>query len=227
MRTVASLAAYVATQSDTGVQLHQYLPATVRTAHATLDVATRYPLDGAVRVTVTESAGTPWALALRIPAWCRGASVTVNGAPEPADRPITREWRAGDVVELTLPMPVRLTVAHPSVDAVRGAVAIERGPIVYCLESADQPADVDLNRVELLVDEPLDEQPREDFLGGPAVLVTATGLLRDDSGWAGTAWRTLAERPAADGRRVTLTAIPYHLWANRGPSVMRIFVPVR
>jgi DUF1680 family protein len=227
MRTIASLGAYVATHNDAGIQLHQYLPATIRTSHATLEVATRYPIEGTVRVTVTESESRPWALSLRVPAWCRGATATVNGEPVRADQPIDRTWQAGDVVELTLPMPVRLTVAHPSVDAVRGTVAIERGPIVYCLESPDQPAGVDLNHVELLAGEPLREQPRDDFLGGPAVLVTATGLVRDESGWAGTGWRTLDEQPAGEGQRVELTAIPYHLWANRGPSVMRIFVPVR
>jgi len=56
--------------------------------------------------------------------------------------------------------------------------------------------------------------------------VTARAIARDDSGWTGTGWATLDERPAVTGRRVTLTAIPYHLWANRGPSVMRIFTPV-
>jgi DUF1680 family protein len=153
--------------------------------------------------------------------------VSINGEPAPASAgpagylEIERQWRPGDRVALTLPMPVRLTVAHPSVDALRGTVAIERGPIVYCLESVDQPSDVDLNRVELCVGEPLLEQ------GEDPVLVTATGLARDDSAWAGAGWATLSERPPENGRRVTLTAIPYHLWANRGPSVMRVFIPAR
>ena len=110
---------------------------------------------------------------------------------------------------------------------MRGAVAIERGPVVYCVESVDQPEGVDVNRVELCVGEPLHEQVREGFLGQTAVLVTAAGLARDDSGWAGTGWAELSEQPSRTGRRVTLTAIPYHLWANRGPSVMRVFVPAR
>jgi DUF1680 family protein len=204
----------------------------VRTATASLEVATAYPHHGLVRVTVTATGDAPWTLSLRVPGWCRGATATVDGQPVPVttDRgylPIARRWQVGDVVEFAMPMPVRLTVAHPSVDALRGAVAIERGPVVYCLESPDQAADVDLNRVELLAGEPLREQVRKDFLGGPAVLVTAAAVLRDDSAWSGSGWRSLGERPPANGRRVTLTAIPYHLWANRGPSVMRIFVPVR
>jgi DUF1680 family protein len=233
MRTIASLGGYLATYSDSGVQLHQYMPATIRTGAAALAVATEYPLDGAVEVSVLETVDRPWTLALRVPGWCRGATVSVNGAPGPASADqagylrIERQWRAGDRVALTLPMPVRLTVAHPSADALRAAVAIERGPLVYCLESLDQPEGVDVNHVELCVGEPLHEQVREGFLGEAAVLVTATGLARDDSGWAGIGWADRSELPPVAGRPVTLTAIPYHLWANRGPSVMRVFIPAR
>jgi len=232
MRTIASLGGYLATYNDSGIQVQQYIPSTVDTPVGSLSTTTRYPLDGAVEVTVTATREEPWTLSLRVPAWCRGASVTVNGEPLPASSSragyldITRQWGAGDVVALDLPMPVRLTVAHPSVDAVRGAVAIERGPVVYCFESPDQDPDVDLNRVELLLDEPLREQAREDFLGQEVVVVAAQAIARDDSAWTGTGWAALDEQPAVTGRRVTLTAIPYHLWANRGPSVMRIFTPV-
>jgi DUF1680 family protein len=232
VRTVASLASYVATRTDAGIQIHQYAPATITAAGVRLAVQTRYPIDGAIAVTVRETPGGDWTLALRAPAWCRGATVAVNGAAVPAapgERgylEVRRGWRAGDVVSLLLPMPPRLTVSHPSADAVRGAVAIERGPLVYCLESPDQPDGVDLNHVELVVDEPLTEAHR-DLLGQPVVAVLAEGFARDDSAWSRLGWATLADQPAVIGRRVRLVAIPYHLWANRGPSTMRIFVPAR
>jgi DUF1680 family protein len=234
MRTVASLAGYVATHGDDGVQIHQYLPATVRTPVAAVTLATRYPLDGVVELTVTAGRAEPWTLALRVPGWCRGAHVTVNGSSVPATvgergyLELARAWRPGDAVTFTMPVPVRFTVPHPAVDAVRGTVAVERGPVVYCFESPDQPAGVDLNHVELLTD--TDPAPVEEFqsdlLGEPTVVIHARGIARDDSAWAGTGWATLGEQPAATGREVRLTAIPYHLWANRGPSVMRIFIPV-
>lgn len=233
MRTVASLGCYVATSTPDGIQLHQYLPARVRTPVAALEVSTRYPLDGAVELRVAGTRDEPWTLSLRVPDWCRGETMSVNGRPVSTSVSasgylrIHRQWRTGDVVAFDMPMPVRLTVAHPCVDALRGTVAIERGPVVYCLESPDQPAGVDLNRVELCVDAPLREDAREDFLGGPAVLVTAGGLAREDSGWGVSGWASVGEAPAVTGRPVTLTAIPYHLWANRGPSTMRIFVPGR
>jgi DUF1680 family protein len=231
MRTIASLGAYVATYTDAGVQIHQYASATIATGSGIrLVTDTRYPLDGTVDVTVAETNGTSWTLSLRVPSWCRGATVSVNGTAVPAvarERgyvDITREWRPGDTVSLVMPMPVRLTLPHPAADAVRGTVAIERGPVVYCLESPDQPDGVDLNRVELLLDEPPSEE-RRDLLGGTVAVVHVDAFARDDSAWAGSGWATLSEEPAPAGRRVRLIAIPYHLWANRGPSVMRIFVP--
>jgi hypothetical protein len=232
IRTVASLGAYVATHNATDIQIHQYLPATVEFGQTRLAVVTAYPIDGRVEVRVGGTPPEPWTLALRIPGWCRGASATVNGAATDATvsergyLELTRDWQPGDVVVLDLPMPLRFTLAHPAVDAVRDAVAIERGPVVYCLESTDQPDGVDLNRVELLVDAPLTEDLRNDFLGESVVVATARGVLRDDSGWAATGWATLGEQPAPSGTAVRLTAIPYRLWANRGPSVMRTFVPV-
>ncbi|HET6215031.1 MAG TPA: glycoside hydrolase family 127 protein, partial [Micromonosporaceae bacterium] len=229
MRTVASLGGYVATHTEAGVQLHQYLPATIAAGAVSLAVATRYPLDGLVEVTVTGTPDPQWTLSLRVPGWCRGATVTVNGEPVTVTTgyvDICRAWRAGDVVALSMPMPLRLTVSHPAVDAVRGTVAVERGPLVYCFESPDQADGVDLNRVELLVDSPLSEEDGE-VLGEPVVVAVGRGVLRDDSAWARTGWASLDEMPAPAGRTVELRAIPYHLWANRGPSVMRIFIPVR
>jgi hypothetical protein len=97
--------------------------------------------------------------------------------------------------------------------------------VVYALESPDQAEGVDLNRVEILTDRALVEDPPEDFLGQSTVIVRATGLVRDDATWSQTGWMALGAEPDVTGREVELVAIPYALWANRGPSVMRVFVP--
>jgi uncharacterized protein len=232
MRTIASLGAFVATVTDGSIQVHQYLPATIDGPDGVrLTMSTQYPLSGSVEVRVVETGSTQWTLSLRVPNWCRGAQVTINGAAlavDPNERgyvDISQPWRSGDVVVFTMPIAARLTVAHPAVDAVHGMVAIERGPLVYCFESPDQADGVDLNRVELIVDRPLVEAD-VDLLGQRAVVVRAAAIARDDSGWGRAGWANIVEAPAPVGRAVELTAIPYHLWANRGPSVMRIFVPV-
>ncbi len=234
IRTISSLQAYLATTDDAGVQLHQFIPSELTTrvhgGAVRLEVTTRYPLDGDVEVRVLTTPAEPWTLSLRIPDWAAGASVVVDGAEQSAEPDdlgylrIDRTWAEGDTVLLRLPMSPRLTRAHPSADALRGAVAIERGPIVYCLESPDQEAGVDLDRVELDSGRPLVEQA-DTILGQQTVTITASGMLRDDSAWARAGWMPVEGEPAASGRRVALVAIPYHLWANRGPSTMRIFVP--
>jgi DUF1680 family protein len=225
MRTIASLGAYVATHTADGIQIHQYLTSTVDTDGRSLRMETRYPVDGTVTLTVTATGEDPWTLSLRIPSWCRGATVTVNGNRWDSSE-IARRWRPGDVVVLDLPMPVRFTLGHPAVDATRGCVAIERGPVVYCLESIDQPDGVDLNRVEVRTDHAATAEPATDLLGRPSVVVHADGILRDDAAWSSSGWLPLDEAPPANGDPVRLTAIPYALWANRGPSAMRIFIPI-
>lgn len=237
MRTIASLGAYVSSHTDDAIQLHQYLPASIDAESAVgrirLAVATRYPVDGVVSVEVTETPDADWAMEFRIPDWARAdaVAIAVNGRPQgvsPDERgyaSVRRTWSAGDIVTLELPMRPRFTVAHPSVDAVRGAVAIERGPVVYAFESADQATGVDLNSVELFRGSAITES-RTELLGQPTVLLTVRGRARRDEAWAGTGWKSLEEVPPVDGDEVDLVAIPYALWANRGPSVMRIFVPL-
>jgi DUF1680 family protein len=178
MRTVASLQHYLLTSSASGLQLHQFAPgrlaAPVHGERAELQVTTGYPWDGAVEVTVTAAAGTAWELSVRLPAWCEAPGLTLNGAPVEADmRPgsyaaVTRRWREGDTLTLTLPMPARITTAHPRVDAVRGCVALERGPLVYCFEAVDAPPDVVVDDLALVDDAPVRVVGSELFGGARA-----------------------------------------------------------
>ncbi len=147
-RTLAGLAAYVATTDDEGLQLHQYAPAEIRTTlpdgtAIAVDVETGYPRDGVVRVHVREDAAAPWTLTLRVPAWAGAARLVVDGAVEPVTPGtvrVRRAFRVGDVVELRLPVTPRFTAPDPRIDAVRGCLAVERGPEVLCLESVDLAA---------------------------------------------------------------------------------------
>jgi len=122
-------------------------------------------------------------------------------------------------------MPFRFTVSHPAVDAVHGMVAVERGPLVYCFESPDHSG-IDLNRVEILADRPMTEEYRADLLGSPVVVAHVAAIIRDDSAWNHLGWAELGDEPQRRGREIDLVAIPYHLWANRGASSMRIFTPM-
>ena len=136
-----------------------------------------------------------------------------------------RQVQPGDVVMLDLPMPVRLTAGHPRADAMRGCLAIERGPLVYCLEQADLPADGRLDDVAIDAGGPL-RAVRQPGLLGDVVTVTARGYLRRPDG-PGTWWPYgPPDRAARAGwQEITLTAVPYFAWANRGPGAMRVWIP--
>jgi len=138
---------------------------------------------------------------------------------------VSREWNDGDEAVLVLPLEPRFTVADPRLDATRGAVAIEYGPLVYCLEAVDNPGhrlddliiDTAVPPEVVLVDGPL---------GGVAMIRTG-GRVRARSGASWWPYR-LAGRPSGEepGESVSLTAVPYYTWGNREPGAMRIWVPI-
>ncbi|MFE5342543.1 glycoside hydrolase family 127 protein [Isoptericola sp. NPDC056578] len=230
MRTLSSLEGYLATFTDDALQVHQYAPGTIAAALAggtlRVRVETQYPYRGRVTLHVEEApAGA--GLALRIPGWAEGA--TLDGAPVAAGAYATvgRPLAAGDAVVLELPVTPRLTAADPRVDDVRGSVAIERGPLVYALEQVDQEPGAVVDDVLIDVAGPLGEEDRPDLLGG-AVVVTATGTVQGRPATEpgdGPYRPATTAAPAVTGT-VTLRAVPYHLWANRGPQAMRVWIPV-
>jgi DUF1680 family protein len=248
MRLLASLEHYVASTDDGGLQLHQYAGGRYAGAVAgtttAVSVNTDYPRTGRVRITVEEGpAGRPWTLSLRIPQWSADPRVAVAGedpAPAPAADGwlrLERSWAPGDEVVLDLRVAPRLTRADPRVDAVRGCAAIERGPLVYCLEGVDHPGG-GLDDVVLDTRAPLAEEHRPDLLGG-VTTVTAAGHRRalPEQGWwpyrdaTRPAPADGAERPdepdESHGTPLRLTAVPYYAWANRSDGPMRVWIPTR
>ena len=216
-RTIASLGAYVATTDEGGVQIHQYAPSEIRTTTTSGDaialrIETTYPDDGLIRVLVVESPAGPWTLSLRVPSWASSADlVEPDGRRpvEPGTATVTRAFQPGDVVELHLPIAARVTHPHPLIDSVRGSIAVERGPVVYALESTDLGAHVDL---AVAAGTPPVERDGDVLL---ALAVRDTG----DAPWP---YGTPAA-PAPPATHVRL--VPYRDWGNRGPSTMRVWIP--
>ena len=219
MRFLSSWPQFLATTTDDQVRLHQYatgeVHASLSSGSVRLATETDYPWDGAVAVTVTESPERPWTLSLRIPDWCDVAVVTTAGG-ERVHLPAgsrhydeSRAWRVGDRVTLELDMAVRSTEPDPRVDAVRGCVALERGPLVYCIETADLPADIELEDIEL----------------DPAAEVTP--IERPDLAESVIGLTVPAERRAGRDQRapVVVGAIPYFTWATRAVDAMRVWIP--
>jgi DUF1680 family protein len=182
MRTLASLEHYVVLGGQDGLRLHQFVSgswtAPVGASQATVSVETDYPWDGLVVVRVDAAPG-PFRLSLRVPAWADGATFDGRRA---APGYVQVEAAAGDVVELRLPMEVRTTTAHPRVDAVRGCVALERGPLVYAAEQADHDTPVDDLHIDLAAPRAAEHKP--ELLGGVTVVTVGDLTLVPYYAWA-------------------------------------------
>jgi DUF1680 family protein len=228
-RLVASISGYFTSVASDGVALHLYggIRTTVEIAgtRVTLRESSNYPWSGDIRIDVDPTTPATFDLKLRIPGWCDGAAVAVNGAPVEAPAvngyvTINREWAAGDFVTLDLPMPAVRVYANPAVIMDAGRVALQRGPLVYCLEEADNKG----GRVQRF------RLPRasdiksawDDSLFGGVVTLRAEAVAIDEGAFE-QLYRTTAP---AEGPAL-LTAIPYYLWANRGRGSMTVWMPER
>ncbi|MFN8518419.1 MAG: glycoside hydrolase family 127 protein [Chloroflexota bacterium] len=230
MRVVSSIEQLLASTDATGLRLHQYAAGTLSVplgdGTARLRIGTDYPYRGDVTIDVLEAPTGTWDLGLRVPAWAGSASLSVNDHPaevlrRPGGLSISRGWRAGDRVRLALPVAPRLTAPDPRIDAVRGCVAVERGPLVYCLEGADLPTGVELADVALDTQVPPRDQG-EHVVGVPAVEVALCHRPRAIDGWP---YRPLdAREPDAPDGRLRVGIGPYAGWAEREPSPMRVWV---
>lgn len=238
-RFMASVPGYVYAQRDDAMWVNLYMTSTAeikldngRTVKMAQD--TRYPWDGAVKMTVTPDQSAPLTINVRIPGWARNEPVPsdlyrfadkstdavvlkVNGKPvsikiDKGYVAMSRTWRAGDLIELNLPMPVRRVVANDQVAADHGRVALQRGPIVYAAEWPDNPN----GRVRNLMlpdSERLIAEFKPALLKGVTVVKSKAVALAFDA--QGKVTKTEQE----------FTAIPYYAWANRGSGQMLVWIP--
>lgn len=237
-RFIPSLPGYVYAVKDNQVYVNLYLSnkATLKIGRksVTLSQETRYPWNGDIALTVDKNSAGRFAMKLRIPGWVRNQvvpsdlytytdgkrlsyQVKVNGELQEAELgadgyfTVTRQWKKGDKVELHFDMEPRVVKANARVEADRGRVAVERGPLVYCAEWPDNDFDVLsvlLNRQPSFT---VTEKP--DLLYGLNQIQTPAQTLKYD----------------AEGRLsvqdVTLTLIPYYAWAHRGSGRMAVWLP--
>jgi len=226
-RLIASLGRYIYSTADGAVYVHLYVAGQGNTELAgrqvTIAQQTDYPWDGEVEITVGVQEPTSFALVLRIPGWCTKHRLKVNGRATSARvvkgyATIKRQWRDGDRVELTLEMPVERVVAHPRVLDDAGRVALQRGPMVYCIEQCDHSVDV---RSILLPDKAKLTARFDGKLLGGVTVIEGSGLTPALTGWQGQAYRPAR---AAKMKTVAIKAIPYCLWDNRDAGAMAVWV---
>lgn len=229
VRLLASLPALVYGWSAAGVWVHLYAASTLRWRTPAgrplvLTQETRYPWEGTASIGIGVEEPEEFSVFVRVPGWSRSPSVYVNGdetggTVAGAYLEIRRVWSSGDELAIEWDDRPFYVESHPRIAENRGSLAIQRGPIVYCLEGIDN-GDVDLFDVAVDPRERLAWSDRPDLLGGVTVVTARGRILGATNGplYARAGDRTLTERP------VGLTAIPYYAWANRDPAPMTVWI---
>ncbi len=237
VRTIPSIPGYVYAVRDRSLYVNLFVSGKARveigTNRVEIEQQTEYPWQGNVRMKIDPKSPTRFAVRVRIPGWARGKvlpsdlyryvesrpvdwKIAVNGRSveakvEAGYAVLDRLWKPGDQIELTLPMVVRRVIANDKVEPDRGRVAIERGPLVYCVEGADHGGRV--RHLWLADEHRLKPRKQDDLLGGVVVLTgTARAVERTESG-------TLEDvsRP--------IMMVPYYAWCHRGANEMRVWLP--
>ena len=235
VRTIAQAGSYVYSVSDEGIWVHLYGG---NTAELQLDdgtpirltQATAYPWEGEVTLTLDLDAPVSFALMLRIPGWCPSATLMINGSTGDVDMQpgqyarVDRTWSPGDIVTLTLDMPVQLLESHPLVEETRNHLAVRRGPLVYALESVDLPEGVSIEDVAISRSAHLEPVPDPSFDGLIADIraLKGTVTISQQDHWNGQLYRQAQPRQQ---REIDMRFIPYFAWDNRGKSEMTVWIP--
>jgi len=230
-RTLASLGGYAYATGENSIWVNLYIQGSVKATIAEvpveLKVATDYPWDGKVVLEPVVKQPTEFELRLRAPEWCDAPSLTLNGqsiSPLKSKQGylvLKEKWKKGDKIELDLPMPVLQMTANPNVKANHGLLAIQRGPIVYCLEQRDQSDSIETMFLPLNASLRVDRETSR--LGNLAIVSGIAGVVEEQN-WRGTLYRPSTPNRSFHFKR--FKAIPYYAWDNRQAGAMKVWLPI-
>jgi DUF1680 family protein len=231
VRTLAELNNYLYSVSDKGLYFNLYggndLSTTLADGTAIkLKQETNYPWDGNIKITVNQTGNKPYGMFFRIPEWAGGATLHVNGkaagtkAKPGSYTEINRKWKAGDVVELVLPMEAQLIESNPLVEENRNQVAVKKGPVVYCLESKDFQG---TNIFDVLIPSSIVLKATPTIIGGAQVMsLEGEGRSRGKTNWTNTLYHPISK----NNETTPIKLVPYFAWGNRGHSEMSVWLPL-
>lgn len=233
VRTISNLSGWAYSLADNGVYVNLYgsnnlVSCMTDGSTIKLNQDTDYPWKGLVKLTVEECKSEAFDIALRIPGWATGATITINGedagvsATPESYAIINRQWQQGDVITIDIPMNATFIEGHPRIEEVRNQVAVKRGPIVYCVETPDLPENTGILDVYLNGDSDLKVEHKMDFLGGVSTIGTEL-LLRKDT--QSDKMYNKVRKPNFETVRAQL--VPYFAWSNRGTAEMTVFMPIK
>jgi uncharacterized protein len=229
VRTIAEVANYMYSVSENDLYIHMYggntLSSVLKNGSVIkLEQQSNYPWSGDVVITIQE-APKDMTLFLRMPGWCKQATLKVNGivvkpSMQQQYMSLNRVWKKGDKIELTLSMPVVLLESNPLVEETRNQVAVKRGPLVYCLESADLPAGKSV--FDIIIPVATKWQPKQMTIDKSSVMALEGEVKSRPGDWNNKLYRELSTLATP----VKVRLIPYYAWANRGKTNMTVWMPV-
>lgn len=239
LRTLAEAQEYAYSVGKDGtLYVNLYGDNTLKTRSIDVEMQSAYPLDGNVSLKVNKLKGIN-KIALRIPSWAEGSTITVNGQPvgakvsEPSLKSeqvsgytiITRKWKKGDVVGLVMPMKPRLVVSNPLVEENKNQVAVMRGPLVYCLEGVDIADGININDVAIPANATFTEK-QQTLDGNTFVALECDAVNTGESKWGkDELYRTVS--PSVKTSKVHVRLIPYYAWGNRGETDMTVWMNLK
>lgn len=236
LRTLCEAQAYAYSVGKNEIYVNLYGANTLTTriegiGEIGLQQETDYPWDGKIKITITKLKGKKnFTFKLRIPEWADKADIAVNGKRGVEMTVSTDEtgkyaavpytWKKGDMITLDMPMEAKLIEANPLVEECRGQIAVQRGPIIYCLESNDlNGADID----NIVIPADAKFTPTEVSIAGSRMMALDTEAIdRSEKSWSKTLYREINK----DKKKVQIRLIPYYAWGNRGKSEMTVWIPV-
>lgn len=234
VRTIAEVNNYLYSVSDKGLWFNLYGGSKLSTklkdgSTVKLTQETAYPWDGNISVSFESAPSKAFSVMMRIPGWCRGATLKINGKAQQEEltsgtyATITRKWKKGDRIELVLPMNATLVESNPLVEETRNQVAVKRGPVVYCLEAKDLPQNVKMFDVAIPSNAAF--TPKEITVSNSnLVALEGEGILTGKKNWSNQLYREISQDKPEP---VKIRLVPYYAWGNRGHSDMEVWIPVR
>jgi len=231
VRTIAEVNNYMYSIGEKGLYINMYGGNVLNTelhdgTKIKLEQTTNYPWDGKIVITLKEATDKPVNIFLRIPGWSKGYTLSINGYfPKVRDADggfviAGRKWNAGDKIELNFEMPATLIESNPMVEETRNRVTVKRGPVVYCLESADLP---NQNVFDVVIPSAIKFQPLPmKIADGNVMALTGQAKLLQNSNWKNSLYKEIN----TNTKPVTIKLIPYYAWANRGKTDMSVWLNV-
>lgn len=232
VRTIAKLSGWAYSLSANGVAVNLYGGNQLNTklsdgSALKLKQETNYPWDGAVKITMEACKAQPFDLMLRVPEWAEGTRLTINGKKTDVSveagkfAVVNRAWKAGDVVELDIPMEAKLMIGNPKIEETRNQVAVKRGPLVYCMETPDLPEGTSI--LDVYVPSDIKLKPSKDarLTDGATTLAGKVYLYNDQQT---EMYRSLESKPKM--KKYETQFVPYYAWSNRGKAEMSVWLPL-